>query len=747
MIWEGLGKMKKELSFAAELPYIENEFEDAVWDTDTGLSAGDMEQALTTFLDEHRNLPMPTLRAEAFAFLLEHVQIALNPHTPFSAKLNLGIDYHSFAGQDLFARCLFYPFRSRVLEEKAPDVWKAVNTAAHIGAGEAYFDYWHTVPDWERLLRLGFPGLLSEAKDARERAVLTGAASEDNLIYRDAMILSLSAILSFLGRLAKISVRYDVPDFTDAVRALAVREPQTLYEVMVFSVLYLYMEEIGVERGRSLGPVDRLYAPYYRADLAAGRLTEAEADDLFRFYFLHFSAAKRFAAQPVTMGGADENGVPFANELTDKILDLYRAMDIVNPKIHFRYAPSLPPHLLPKLLSMIREGKSAVCILNDDVILAGYERLGIPRADASRYVLLGCYEPVIMGKEEAEIADCWMNLVKAVEFVFTGGVDRLTGISYGLKTPDDYPDFESFFSACLAQIDCIVDSAMEQITVQRRYLCEVCPSLVYSASFCQCTEKGEDAHALSAPMDWNNSSIKCYGFATLVDAVYAVKKYVFDRKELTFAELRQVLADNWDGHELLRARILCDREKYGCGVPGPDAVFGRIFAHLTDRIVGKPNDRGGVWRFGMDSITHNLDMGYRTAATPDGRRDREQLSKNLCAVNGMDREGVTGLMATLLSVDHTKAIDSAILDFIVHPSAVEGEKGLDAFVSLVRSYFAAGGFAVQGNMISGTVLRDAQEHPERYPNLQIRVCGWNEYFTAMEKGKQDMFIRQTEGQG
>ena len=110
----------------------------------------------------------------------------------------------------------------------------------------------------------------------------------------------------------------------------------------------------------------------------------------------------------------------------------------------------------------------------------------------------------------------------------------------------------------------------------------------------------------------------------------------------------------------------------------------------------------------------------------------------------MDRGGITAYMQSILKIDSTAYVDATIFDFILHPSAVEGEKGLQDFESLLKIYFANGGFAAQGNIINCETLKEAQRNPKKYATLQVRVCGWNEYFVKLSKVKQDMFIKQCE---
>ena len=172
----------------------------------------------------------------------------------------------------------------------------------------------------------------------------------------------------------------------------------------------------------------------------------------------------------------------------------------------------------------------------------------------------------------------------------------------------------------------------------------------------------------------------------------------------------------------------------------PDLLARDIYAHLAAVIVGRKNKFGGVYRLGADSVMHCVDHAAHVGATPDGRMACTMFSKNMCGVAGMERQGITAAMRSVLSIDTTNLVNAAVFDFIIHPSAVEGERGMDAFASLARTYFACGGMVFQGNVFSIEDLYAAQQNPEKYANLQVRVCGWNEYFGKMSEEKQNDFI-------
>lgn len=142
--------------------------------------------------------------------------------------------------------------------------------------------------------------------------------------------------------------------------------------------------------------------------------------------------------------------------------------------------------------------------------------------------------------------------------------------------------------------------------------------------------------------------------------------------------------------------------------------------------------------------TRCISLGEKLCATPDGRMAGESFSKNFSGTAGQETEGLTAAMLSALTIDQTEFADAGVLDFIAHPSALEGKAGLDAMVTMAEVYLTNGGFALQGNVLQLEQLKDAKQHPENYPNLQVRVCGWNEYFVNMSEEAQDAFIKRLE---
>lgn len=726
-------------NFASDRKYIENEFEQAAFDKSTGLSPEDLILCLREIQESQCDIPRPLVCANAYSLVLNNVQLEINEHTPFSVKINIGVDYSYFASKDIFHTEIYSKQREKILSQKFPDeLQKARRDRVTFGT---YTDFWHTVPNWNKILKIGFVGILQEAEESKERLLNSENYEEKQIVFLDSVIICYKAILKLLNRIYDYSLKFNVPKFSDAIKRLSASAPKTLYEAMLLSVLYLYFEEIGCERGRTLGDIDRLYLPYYENDLKNGA-TKEELDDLFRYFFIHFTATKRFAEQPFTIGGSAADGRDLSNELTLHILDIYDELDIYDPKIHLRYNKNSNEKLLEKAASMIRKGHSSICIMNDEAVFAGYERLGIPRKDSQGYVVLGCYEPIIMGLEHGEIGAAWLNMVKAVEFAINGGKDILTNNQSGIESRLDIKSFEEFFDVFLNQLKYYIDLTIDFAQRQGELCTLINPSPIYSSTFSECLQKGLDIHEYA--LKYNNMGIKLFGLATVVDSLTAIKKFVFDNKEVTLEEMRNALKSDFRGYEELQNKLSRDKDKYGNNLPLPDGIMVRLVEFLDREYCGKTLMRGSKLRLGLDSIDICAHLGKKTAATPDGRHAETSVSKNLAASDGKDRGGITAYMQTLLKIDCSTFVNSAPCDFILHPSAVEGEKGLKDFISLIKIFFAQGGFALQGNIFNAEMLKQAQKDPEKYSTLQVRVCGWNEYFVKLTKEMQDKFIKQCE---
>ena len=207
-----------------------------------------------------------------------------------------------------------------------------------------------------------------------------------------------------------------------------------------------------------------------------------------------------------------------------------------------------------------------------------------------------------------------------------------------------------------------------------------------------------------------------------------------------------ILDNNFDGEEKWRLILFNDKDKYGNDKELPDAFVKELIDFVVQYVSGKPNARGegGKWNCNFHVARESYQQGIYTSASPDGRKKGEELSKNVSASMGQNREGATAAILSATKIDATNFTGDAALDLGLLPSAVKGEEGLEAMYGLLQTFIARGGHAIQINVFNAETLREAQVYPEKYQDLQIRVCGWNVLWNNINKEEQDGFIRQAE---
>lgn len=727
--------------FYNDRKYIENEYEEAEWNGSTGVEPAEIDRMIRAFAAENPKMPAPLLIANAYKIMLENAQLGLNTHTMFPDKLRHGGVYEKDAKPSVleyFARERY----EKTFLRRCPAVWEQRKMFGFLGFAIPDTDVWHTVVDWKAVIDLGAKGLLDRIRTEKQKKVDDGTLTQRRADFYDAEIMSFEAMLTYMNRLLAESDRLGLDYYSDALRVIINEPPKTLYQVLCLCHIVLNVEELGRERCRTYGPVDEMYAPFYIADKKNGILTKESATEMFRYFWQKVTAEKRYADQPICIGKAWKDDDSEEAELIEVMLDAYTELKIHNPKIHVRCPQNMSDRLLTRLVTMIRDGSSSMVLVNDEAVFKGYEKIGIPREVADEYVPIGCYESTVMGLEDSRICASWINLVKACEYTITGGKDILGKLYIGQRT-EEPKTWEEFLATYYSYLKEHIDLVMNNVNVQAEYAYEANPSPFYSGTIRSCVERGKDV--FDGGMEYRNQSLKAFAIATAVDSLLAVKRFVYERGAVTLSELGEILEKNWEGAEMLRAEIMKDPVKYGNNIAEADDLARDIFKFCADEIIGKPTSTGGVFRLGCDSVNMAEGYGRRCAASADGRLAREPLSKNMRPVNGMEKNGVTAFIQSVCKIDNSDFVDGAPLDFIVHPSAVEGEEGIEAMKALVRIFFRGGGFAIQGNIIDLNTLLDAKAHPEKYPTLQVRVCGWNEYFVNMHEKVQNDFIKRTAG--
>ena len=479
-----------------------------------------------------------------------------------------------------------------------------------------------------------------------------------------------------------------------------------------------------------------LYAPgnhEYATDYAAPRppQTEAEFREQFRHFLWQWGSIDNYWGQPVTMGGTKADGSTEYNPLSYVILDVMDECALPSPKFHLKIAGNTPDDLLRKALDMARRHRS-LSFIGEKPIRRLLEHLGYDSDDARRFVTKGCYE-FCTPEAGNGIGGGLANMVKIVELMLA---DAKAGTFAAT-------DFDAFLAEYRKRLVATIGEVRDFFYVFEQHLDDVNPALVASLAGEYSALVGKDALA-NGSRTGNRTGQSISGFGTAVDALLAVKELVYERKELSLAELGGIMAKDWEGHEDLRLRMLRSKRKWGNNDAEANALGRELSKTMAPVVNGRPNSRGGKFGLSGHNARQFICEGRLTGATPDGRKKGEEFSKNLSPTMGADTEGMTALVATLASLDSFDFPGDFPLDVMLLPYSVAGDKGLEVMKAIVSQYHENGGFVIQFNVFDVDELKDAQAHPEKYENLQVRVCGWNVRWNDLPKVEQDAYIRRAE---
>ena len=689
-------------------------------DSSTGLDDAEMSSALGEYVDSLNDTSHAVIKAKAFAFVLDHMRISINPHDYFPVLYNWNRPLNKYTV-------------NRWLSESELSSESRAFRDEYTATGEltCWLDYDHSVPDWDALYRLGFVGIRERAREYRRRRERRSyPLTPSERAYFDSIEIEYSAILRLIRRLrelAETSESDKAPTISACLARLEVGAPTTLYErLMLIYFYFMLSESIDSYQVRSLGSgLDHDLAEPFANDLSSGRFNENQLDDFIGYFLMQFSAIGNYWGQPLYLGGTNLDGSCRMNDMTLRILDIYDKLGIYNPKIQIKYSPDTPDKYLEKVLDMIRRGHSSFVFVCDDNIIESFKSRGVSFERAHDYDVKGCYEFALRAGEFSA-SPIYINLLAPI-----------------LRALDDCSDGDSFETLLCKYFDRLGDLFERSIKLGNEMelrLGEVNPAPMLSATITHSLETARDAYFDGAEL--NTTAFVVGALGSAVDALAAIKTLVYDDRLVTLGQLKAQLAENWSD-ERLRETALNTKHKYGCH----DELCDKLASQISDLVAsyqGRPNSRGGCYKVTIHSARQYIEQGKRIPATPDGRRAGDETSKNGSPTQGMDRQGVTALIHSSFALKPSRFTEGFGFDVMLHETAVKGDDGLAAMLGLLRAYDMGGGSTIQFNVFDASTLRDAQANPEKYSSLQVRVCGWNVLWNDMCKAEQDKFIERAE---
>jgi formate C-acetyltransferase len=661
--------------------------------------------------------------------------------------------------------------REKIFEEMAPE-WKEAYDAGIFTEFMEQRAPGHTVLD-DKIYRKG----MLDFKSDIARSLHSLDFDNDPEAYSKqqelkAMDICADAIIVFARRHADaiqklltsekdIARRNELEEIERICRRVPAHAPQTFWEALqCYWFIHLgVVTELNPWDAFNPGRLDQHLYPFYYKGIQDGTLTREKAKELLQCFWVKFNNQPAppkvgvTAAESSTYtdfaninsGGLKADGSDGVNEVTYLVLEVIDEMRLVQPSSNIQLSQKNPDEFLKAACRIVRKGWGQPSIFNADIVVEEMLRMGKSVEDARCGGTSGCVETGAFGKE-AYILTGYFNLPKVLEIALHNGIDPRTGKKIGVETgeAEKFRSFEDLMTAFRQQIRHFINIKVRGNHIIERLYAEHMPVPFLSMLIDDCIAKGKDYN--NGGPRYNTNYIQGVGIGTATDCLSALKQHVFEEKKLSFRELFEMLANDFDGQEKERMLLLNNTSKYGNDDENADSIMRTVFDAFYDEVDGRKNTKGGFYRIDMLPTTCHVYFGSVTGATPDGRKAWTPLSEGISPVQGADRRGPTAVLKSAGKMDHVRT-GGTLLNQKFIPSILEGEKGIDTLANLVRGYFTLGGHHIQFNVIDAKTLREAQAHPENYRDLIVRVAGYSDYFCDLGRTLQDEIIARTEHTG
>ena len=618
----------------------------------------------------------------------------------------------------------------------------------------------HICPNCKEWLELGPEGIKQKAigkikyanKDFYESVVIVMEGTQKfmmryhNLMKEKAELVSDEKLKSSMLAVA------------ENCKNLATRPAESFHEAVQaiwFLFVILHMESNA--SSFSPGRMDEFLYPYYKKDIENKVIDKQKALEIIECIWLKFNqivylrnshSAKFFAGFPIgfniAIGGQDESGNDFSNDLSFLFLKAQEHLGLPQPNLSVRLHKKTSEDLLKESIKVVAKGSGMPQFFNDEAVISSIMELGISEKDARDYAIVGCVEITTQGNNLGWSDAAMFNLNKTLELTLNNGNCLLTGdsIAPNLGNITNYETYEDLEKAFASEIDYFIDKmilACEQ--VEKAHI-DVLPSPFLSSVIDNCIEKGIDVTAGGAV--YNLSGIQMIQVANLADSLAAIKLLVYDEKRISKEDLLKAIQNNFEGYEVIREMLLNRSPKYGNDVEWVDEIGAKWARYFNEKLSSYTNYRGGRYHTGMYTVSAHVPMGENVGASTDGRYAKQPLADGgMSPVYGRDFAGPTAVLKSVSRLDNILTTNGGLLNMKFLPEFFKTESGIDKFSKFLRTFVDLEIPHIQFNVLRREDLLEAQRNPEDYRSLTVRVAGYTAYFTELAGELQNEIIART----
>lgn len=600
----------------------------------------------------------------------------------------------------------------------------------------------HMVIDFTGILMKGLGEIRREAQRRSEKLNPSSPDTPLKRAFYRAVVMCLDSASAFIRRyaeLARAEARVacskareaELKEWSEVCEKIST-EPADSFREAVQLAWFAYLA-VCIENGTSHacfcpGRMDRYLLPFYERDIRAGRVSKEEALELICDFYAKTNEFNNDAPVVVMLSGEWRKGEDATSELSYLLLEASELVRLVNPSLAVSIHPGTPRQFKEACGRLLRNGRGYPAFYNDEVVVPCLLRHDVKEDDVYEFVPCCCVELTVSGKSNPWVASGYINIP----------VCLLEALNEGASSYEKlYEKFKRKLSEAIAGNAEAMNEAQILKSLHR-------PFPLLSAFVLDCIEKGKDITAGGAR--YNFIEPEGVGIPNTADSLYNIKKFVFEDGELSLEELCLALERNFDGCEELRLKLFNNPVAYGNDIDEADEIASDIFNFFLEECEKYRTPLGGSYGGGFLCWRMHYVLGSQTPATPDGRKAWLPLADSIGAVQGKARSGPTALVKSATKFDHSRALGGLALNLKFSPSSLESEEGLRKMLTVLDTYFQRGGFQTQINVVQKQTLLEAQNKPEEYRDLVVRVAGYSAYFTHLERELQDEIIARAEHQ-
>ena len=632
----------------------------------------------------------------------------------------------------------------------------------------------HTSPNYRKLLSKGYIGLRRDIEAELAKLDRKNPGDLSKIYYYQASLITLDAAEIYCKRYAALAREQaetadperakELLTIADTCEWISVNPPRTFREAIQLFLLgtcIIVTEANG--QSISYGRFDQFMYPFYEHDLEGGIATKAEMQELIEACFIKLSGMQKFrdrnavrqasgrglGGDCLTVGGVDRSGKDATNDLTFLVLEARNHTRLISPWMAVRLHKNTPYELKLVTANSIRMGTGEPKIFNDEVAIPAGLGKGYSLEDARDYTVVGCVEIDDAGYEYGCHDASYFNVSRVLELAINDGKWLEDGVQMGIHTGylKDMKSFDEVLEAFDKQMEYLTGLMISSINTIEQVHKEFKPLPYLSLLIDDCIANGRDVTAGGAK--YNHSGPQALALGTAADSLSTIKQLIFDEKKITAEELIDALKKNWEGYEPLYRLVNSDKvHHYGNDDDYADELAKFVFDTYCKYVEHRPNVRGGDFAPGVYSVAGNVPHGMVQWASADGRQAHEPVSDCIGAVHthvaSHDIKGPTAMLNSVAKLDHERAGNGTLLNWKFNPSSVQGEAGLNNFIALLDMIIDKKLMHSQFNVITREQLLAAQEDPEKYKHLLIRVAGYSAYFVDLGKALQRDIIERTE---